>query len=132
MYAKHTFCRVFTESTENAHLCASQQTTLDFVAWLKGLGHVIAFGAFGSGDFGEALLEIRVVWLIGGIELFDLVLFHDFVDDFLGFENEVDIFIAFINRLCLFPTVGDTINHLNELFGDLGDSLSFDFFDFPT
>jgi hypothetical protein len=99
---------------------------------LKGFGHLIAFGALGSGDFGEALLEIGVVWLVGGIELFDLVLFHDFVDDFLGFENEVDIFIAFLDRFCLFPTVGNTVNHLYKFFGDLSNSLSFHFFDLPT
>lgn len=90
------------------------------------------FAAWGGGDLEKAFLVVGVVFLVDGVELFNLVFLEDVPHYLLALDNEVYVFVLVFRLLCEFLAVGDAVCDFQQFLGDFGDGEALALIDLST
>lgn len=116
-------------SRKYAYSCTAQQSALDQVPSSHGDAHLALFEAWRSWDLEQTFLEVGVVVLSGGVELFDVVFFENVFDHVLAVDDHLQVFVLVLSFKSELLATGDAVSHLQQLLGDFWNREGFTFLD---
>lgn len=80
----------------------------------------------------QALLQVRIVLLVGRVELFDIEFLENVLHDDLTPDDLLSVLVLDLTLLSILLAVGDAVRDLKEFFGDLANGEALALFDLST